>query len=441
VEPVAFLFIAGLVVLLTVALGVALSRGAVLERIREAVGAAQGTDPEAVVRGLVDERERARWEANQSALDLSYVADLVGVGLVHVGDDLIVRLANRAAHAMLDRAPGQLVGRTAIEAFGDHRLERAVMEARELGAGEAEAIGHESSARTLVLKARRSPVEGIWVTLDDVTELRRLQRMRTEFIDNLAHELRTPIANVRLLAETLGRDEGQAELPERIRRSVASLDVETGHLAQMVNELLDLSRIEQGKAGIEVEEVALAPIAAETTERLRLFAERQGVTLANEVQADLPAVRADPERVAQVLMNLLHNAIKFSAPGGRVVVSAETSGEGGGGSDALRGDAGSAVGPDLAVVVRVRDEGVGIPAAEVGRIFERFYKVDRARSRGKGGTGLGLAIARHVVETHGGRIWVDSEEGVGSTFSFTIPRADPGATEPEEAVASGRSSG
>jgi two-component system phosphate regulon sensor histidine kinase PhoR len=403
VEPISLAFIAGLVVLGAIALAIALSRGASIARIREALGVDPDADPEAAVRGLLDERDRARWEANQSALDLAYLADLVGVGVVHVSDELTVRLANRAAHAMLERPPGELVGRTAIEAFADHRLERAVADAREGGFGEAEAIGHDPAARTLVLRARRSPVEGIWVTLDDVSELRRLQRIRTEFIDNLAHELRTPIANVRLLAETLGREEGQATLPERMRRSVASLDVESGHLAQMVNELLDLSRIEQGKARVEVEDVSLAPIAAETIERLRLFAERQGVTLANEVPAGVPLVRADPERVGQVLMNLLHNAVKFSPSGGRVVVSA--------------GEA------DGAVVVRVRDEGVGIPSAELARVFERFYKVDRARSRGKGGTGLGLAIARHVVEAHGGRIWVDSEEGAGSTFSFTIPRA------------------
>jgi two-component system phosphate regulon sensor histidine kinase PhoR len=427
-EPISLAFIAGLVVIATIAFAIALARGASLARIREALGVEPNADPEAAVRTLLDDRERARFEANQSALDLAYLADLVGVGMVHVGDDLVVRLANRAAHTMLDRSPGALVGRSAIDAFADHRLEHAVADARETGFGEAEAVGHDPAARTLVLRARRSPVQGIWVTIDDVTELRRLQRMRTEFIDNLAHELRTPIANVRLLAETLGREDGQAELPDRVRRSVASLDVESGHLAQMVNELLDLSRIEQGKAALEVEDVAIAPVAAETIGRLRLFAERQDVQLVNDVPAELPAIRADPERVGQVLMNLLHNAVKFSRPGGTVTVSAAA-----GGRDGEPGDPdGSAAD---AVVVTVRDEGVGIPAAEIGRVFERFYKVDRARVRGKGGTGLGLAIARHIVEGHGGRLWVESEEGAGSTFSFTIPVAAARSERRGEAVA------
>lgn len=409
--------IAVLAVLGAVALAVALSRGANLARIREALGVAPGADVEAAVRAALDERERARWEASQHGLDLAYLADLVSVGLLRLDDELVVRLANRAAHAMLGRRPGGLVGRTAIEVLRDHRLEGAVHLARDAGFGEVESTAPDATARTLVVRARRSPAEGIWVTIDDVTELRRLRRIRAEFIDNLAHELRTPLTNVRLLAETLSRDSEKAELPERLRSRIASIDVESGHLTQMVTELLDLSRIEQGTARLDIEDVALAPIVAETIERLRLFAERQDVSLGADIVGSLPPVRADPDRVAQVLMNLLHNAIKFSRPGGRVVVAAEL-GEG-------------------AVTVSVQDEGVGIPASEIGRIFERFYKVDRARVRGRGGTGLGLAIARHIVEGQGGRIWVESEEGVGSTFRFTTPVAPTAATLP---AASGEAS-
>jgi len=403
VEPVSLAFIVGLAILAAAATAVALARGTTLERIREALGAPQGGDAEAAVRAAVDDRDRARWDAHQADLDLAYLADLVGVGVVRLDDDLVVRLGNRAATTYLGRSPGWLTGRTAIEAFGDHRVEAAVMRARETGFGEAETGGRDPAERTLVVRARRSPAEGIWVTIDDVSELRRLQRIRAEFIDNLAHELRTPLANVRLLAETLSRESREAELPSRLRRSVAQIDVESGHLTQMVNELLDLSRIEQGTAGLDIEEVSLAPIVAGTLERLRVFGEAQGVLLVSEVPQDLPPVRADAERVGQVLVNLLHNAVKFSPAGGRIEVRAQTTPQ--------------------EVVVSVRDEGIGIPEREIERVFERFYKVDRARVRGKGGTGLGLAIARHVVEGHGGRIWAESEEGSGSTFSFTIPLA------------------
>jgi two-component system phosphate regulon sensor histidine kinase PhoR len=188
-----------------------------------------------------------------------------------------------------------------------------------------------------------------------------------------------------------------------MRDRIDKIEVETGHLVQMVNELLDLSRIESGGALGALEILDLGQIASDSTERLRLFADRQGVALRVEVGAALPPVRGDAARLGQVIVNLLHNAVKFSPDGGDVVV-------------AVRGSAD--------VVVSIADHGVGIPSAAQPRIFERFYKVDRARVRGEaGGTGLGLAIARHIIEQHGGRIWVESVEGTGSTFSFALPSA------------------
>jgi two-component system phosphate regulon sensor histidine kinase PhoR len=170
----------------------------------------------------------------------------------------------------------------------------------------------------------------------------------------------------------------------------------------MVNELLDLSRIESGGAVVHLDDVDLGALAASSAERLRLFAERQGVELVSEIPDGLPPIRGDEARLGQVFLNLVHNAVKFSPNGGRVTISVADAGD--------------------ELVASVRDEGVGIPRLAIPRIFERFYKVDRARVRG-GGTGLGLAIARHVVDQHGGRIWVESEEGRGSTFAFALPLA------------------
>jgi two-component system phosphate regulon sensor histidine kinase PhoR len=169
----------------------------------------------------------------------------------------------------------------------------------------------------------------------------------------------------------------------------------------MVNELLDLSRIESGSTQLRLDDVDLDAVVQATLDRLRLFAERQGVRLRAESHDPPLNVRGDEERIGQLLINLVHNAVKFSSHGGEVVVRTRLDGD--------------------EVVVAVHDRGAGIPAADLDRVFERFYKVDRARVRGKGGTGLGLAIARHIVESHGGRIWVESEEGRGSTFSFSIP--------------------
>ncbi len=261
-----------------------------------------------------------------------------------------------------------------------------------------------SAGATVVVRARRSPVSGVWLVLEDVSELRRLQRIRTEFIDNLSHELRTPLTTISLLAETAGRDAETAS--PRLRDRIAKIEVETGHLIQMVNELLDLSKIESGTVPLLLDDVDLVRVARSNAERLRPFAERQGLSLAFDLPDQVSPVRGDEDRLGQVLVNLLHNAVKFSPNGGEIRVGVR---EG-----------------DGEVVVWVQDPGIGVPRADKARIFERFYKVDRARVRGRGGTGLGLSIARHVVEMHGGRIWVESEEGQGSTFSFAVPRTPPG---------------
>jgi two-component system phosphate regulon sensor histidine kinase PhoR len=172
----------------------------------------------------------------------------------------------------------------------------------------------------------------------------------------------------------------------------------------MVSELLDLARIESGRPMLLLDVVDLARLAAASADRLRLFAERQGVQLVVEVPvAGVPPVNGAEERLGQVIINLVHNAVKFSPDGGDVIVRVEVEG--------------------ASVVVAVEDHGIGIPRGSQDRVFERFYKVDRARVRG-GGTGLGLSIARHVVEAHGGRIWVVSEEGRGSTFSVALPIAE-----------------
>jgi signal transduction histidine kinase len=169
----------------------------------------------------------------------------------------------------------------------------------------------------------------------------------------------------------------------------------------MVNELLDLSAIEQGTVPLHLGDVDVGELVRASLDRVRLFADRQGVPLESAIPADLPPVRGDEERLGQLLVNLLHNAIKFSGSGAVVTVRAQRDEE--------------------SIVLAVQDHGVGIPRADLARVFERFYKVDKARVRGKGGTGLGLAIVRHVAESHGGRAWVESVEGQGSTFFVSLP--------------------
>jgi two-component system phosphate regulon sensor histidine kinase PhoR len=436
-DGLVIVFVALQAIALAVAIGVAWARGRTIEAIDESLREADATAPEAAVGARPDEnmtdrlrRLRRRAEASEFGLeqrlrDLAYLADLVGVGIVRLNDDLRVEVANTAAHVFLRREPGSMLGRTAIEALGDHRVEAIAQGAREAGWSSGEvALGDgggqgatgsgtrgASNGRpggTLIVRARRSPILGVWLVLEDVAELRRLQRIRAEFIDNLSHELRTPITTIGLLVESLGRDAeaagaGGSPLPPKMRERIGKLEVETGNIAQMVAELLDLARIESGGRQLHLDDVDLARIATESVDRLRPFAERQGVALKVELDGTLPPVRGEAARLAQVFANLVHNAIKFSTSGTEVRIGVKRAGR------MLEG--------------WVADDGPGVSPGDQARIFERFYKADRTRTSG-GGTGLGLAIARHIVEGHGGVIRVDSEEGRGATFAFTIPISD-----------------
>jgi two-component system phosphate regulon sensor histidine kinase PhoR len=334
------------------------------------------------------------------AAELARIADQLGLGVIRVGPRLSLERANQAAHLLLAKRSGTLPGRSVMEAFVDHRVEETVVNAMRVGTGAIEFDGPDE--RRLVLRARSSGDGRAWILVQDVTELRRLQRIRTEFIDNLSHELRTPLTTIRLLTERLLDELGTLDVPARVRERIQTIDIETGHLVQMVNELLDLSRIEQATTELHLEDVAVAPLVAGAVARLRTFADRQEIELVADVPGNgLRPIRGDSERLGQLLVNLLHNAVKFSPAGKRVIVRADAHGD--------------------EVILHVVDHGVGISKADQRRIFERFYKVDRARHRGPGGTGLGLSIARHIAEAHGGRIWVESEEGVGSTISVALP--------------------
>jgi two-component system phosphate regulon sensor histidine kinase PhoR len=375
-----------------------------------------GLDLPSLIRQLRERLDASEFELDQQVRNASYLADLMGVGILRLDDGRRVELANAAAHILLRRAPGSIVGRTALETFIDSRVEEVISTAGASGSASGEFRLSGAEGPTLIIRARRSPVSGVWVVLEDVSELRRLQQIRAEFVDNLSHELRTPLSTVSLLAETLAREaEAAGEgVPPRMRDRIGKIEVETGHLVQMVNELLDLARIEGGGPLVLLDDVDLGRVATESADRLRLFAERQGLRLVVDVPEETPRVRGDEARLGQVVVNLLHNALKF---GNRDDVE--------GGQD---GDVTVAVRPAAdEILLSVQDHGVGISRADQGRIFERFYKVDRVRVRG-GGTGLGLAIARHVIGQHGGRIWVESEEGSGSTFTIALPLAPDAGT-------------
>jgi two-component system phosphate regulon sensor histidine kinase PhoR len=251
--------------------------------------------------------------------------------------------------------------------------------------------------RTVAVPIAIGQERGAVALFQDLTEVRTLQTMRREFVGNVSHELRTPLAGMKAIVETLrdGALDDKTVAADFLNR----LDTEVDGMAQMVAELIELSRIETGGINLKLEPVSLSGLAAEVVARLSPQAERQQVSLSTLPPTELPAVLADRERIRQVIVNIVHNAIKFTPPGGHVTVSTSQR--------------------DRTIVLEVSDTGIGISADDLPHIFERFFKADR--SRATSGSGLGLAIAKHTVQSHSGNIWVRSEPGKGSTFSFSLP--------------------
>lgn len=366
---------------------------------------------------------------------LASLLETMGDGMLVVDHDGVIVMANSAAERMLDPATRfalrgaartEVRGRALIEVARDHELTGVVRDARREGAVRSALI--ESGGRRTI-RAVAAPVGGlaggpVLLVLHDLTEVRRLETARRDFVANISHELRTPLASVRALVETL---EGGAIEDEAVARHFLGLmREEVEQLTEMVRELLELSRIESGQVPLRLAPIAPYALIERAVARLGPQAERAGQTLVIAPAGDLSPVLADPERVGQVLLNLLHNAIKFTPPGGRITVSAERSGD--------------------AVAITVCDSGRGIDPDDLPRIFERFYKADKARSGG--GTGLGLAIAKHLVGAHGGAISArNNTAGPGASFTFTLPVAavsEPaaiGGVPPSTRAAGGRPAG
>ncbi|MHB8992511.1 MAG: ATP-binding protein [Chloroflexota bacterium] len=336
-------------------------------------------------------------ERNTLATVLSTMAD----GILIVDRKGRVVQTNRAAATLLGAPTPTMEGKTFVEVLRDHELsavlERCLREATP-SSGTAE-VGPSRRFLRIVATPLRRGQEGALALLQDLTEIRRMETVRRDFVANVSHELRTPLASLKALVETL--EEGAIAEPEVARDFLSKMHVEVDGLAQMVTELLELSRIESSRVALSFEPEELEPLVRGAADRLAAQADRASLKLSVQLPADLPRVAANRERIQQVLVNLIHNAIKFTPAGGEIVVGA-----------LRRGDQ---------VHIWVADTGVGITPDALPRIFERFYKADRSRSGG--GTGLGLAIARHVVEAHGGRIWAESIEGKGSTFTLSLPVA------------------
>jgi len=332
---------------------------------------------------------------------LSAVLNQMADGVLIVDANGRVQLLNPAAERLFQIEQKAGLGKSIVEVVRYHQL---VDHWREAKKGQQQSMMLEIGAQHLFLQAVAIPLKttlpgSTMLLFQDLTQLRRLETVRRDFISNVSHELRTPLASLKALADTL--QEGALEDPPAARRFIIRMETEIDNLTQLVNELLELSRIESGKVPLSFQRIQPCDLLRPAYERMILQAERAGLNLILDCQQDLPIVFADSNRITQVLINLVHNAIKFTPLEGAITLSAYRDEE--------------------YIVFYVRDTGVGIAKKDITRIFERFYKADQARSGG--GTGLGLSIARHMVESHGGYIWAESEEDIGSTFYFTLPIA------------------
>ena len=334
----------------------------------------------------------------QSKLEtvLSNMAD----GVIVTDKEGNISLANHAAEKLFGFRAEAIISKTVIEVTHDHEIDnlakRCLARGEQLNS-QIELTSAGKYLRVIAIPITGKVLSGCLLLLQDLTEMRNLQTMRQELVGNISHDLRTPLAGIKIMVETLR--EGAIDDKKASIDFLTRIENEVDRLTQMVSELTELSRIEAGSVELKKEAVNLNELVDEAIIQLSPLANKQNITLNTVLSDSLPSVKVDRDRISQTITNLIHNAIKFNRTSGNVTIITSSD--------------------DKAITVKVIDTGIGIPKANLPHVFERFYKADK--SRANSGSGLGLAIAKHTIEAHGGIIWAQSEAGKGSTFSFTIP--------------------
>jgi two-component system phosphate regulon sensor histidine kinase PhoR len=353
-------------------------------------------------RDLADRREQMEDHAERLQTVLTSMAE----GVLAVGPDKSILLANDAARQLLEFATPNSQGRSLLAVT----RARAVYDAVSQALSGAEPVVKEFDApgpirRKLQLSATRLPGEpcpGVVVVLHDMTELRRLESLRRELVTNVSHELKTPLAAIKGYAETLRL--GAINDHEHNLHFVRRIEEQADRLHKMILDILQIARVESGQESFDFCAVPVAELFQRCADQFAVAAAVKQIRLAVEPPLQPLSLYADEEGVQTIISNLVDNAIKYTPQGGRVTVQASPQ--------------------DSLVVLEVADTGVGIAEQHLERIFERFYRVDKARSSELGSTGLGLSIVKHLAQAFGGNVSVESEPGRGSTFRVELPRAD-----------------
>jgi two-component system, OmpR family, phosphate regulon sensor histidine kinase PhoR len=353
------------------------------------------------------ERQQHLFAAHASAEKEALFNSMVE-GVLVLDPDGRVRLANRALENLFALSDG-FVGKTVLEALRIHELglilNRLAKEGKVIG---AELILPGLEQRIFEVNAasifdREGQQKGVILVFHEVTRIKKLEKTRQEFVANVSHELRTPLALIKGYVETL--IDGAKDVPETQDRFLNSIERNANRLALIIEDLLTISRLESGKIVLKYSKIDLHVAVMRTIEDFYPRSTQKNVRMVNAVPKGLIAL-ADADRLNQVFSNLIDNAIKYGRNDGLVTVKARlTEGK---------------------IEMAVHDDGPGIPPDSLARVFERFYRVDKARSRDQGGTGLGLAIVKHIVQSHGGKVWAVSQPGLGSAFFFTLDVAPEG---------------
>ena len=348
------------------------------------------------------EQARARELAQQQALFNS-----MSEGVLVLDGEGRVRLVNQALERLFG-VTGDLRGRTVMEALRLHQVQDLVN--RTLVKGQVDDFeldlpgldgGRSLQVNSAVVLGQDGRQQGMILVCHDLTRLKQLENTRREFVANVSHELRTPLSMIKGYVETL--IDGAKDKPEVAMKFLQTIEKHADRLTYLIEDLLTISRLESGQIVMNLQRTEPRAVVERVVSDLETKAAAKPTRLINEVPGEL-AANADADRLQQVLFNLVDNAIKYGHADGSVVIGARSNGR-------------------KQIELWVRDDGPGIPPEAQPRVFERFYRVDKARSRDAGGTGLGLAIVKHIVQAHGGEVRVESEPGEGATFFFTLPEA------------------